>query len=330
MPNIHRIELPTPYRIGPVNVYILLGDVITLIDVGPDTPEALQLLKQNLRVLGLKLADIDQIVLTHLHGDHVGLLHILMQESEASIYVHAKGEYSFHNEQTKPEYGRQATIMQEYFTNWGVSKHTFPFKANRYYNNPIDLERLRFLQHGDSIFGGNRSWRVLYAPGHSQLDICLYDPHTGEILVGDHMLPNVTPAAFLEAPFPGEKDRPRALVQYIDSLTMVSKLPVTTVYPGHGMPFANHLRWIQRRLQKVELRCEGVYQHIKYGKNTVFELCQTMFPQLVAEDLYTALSEVVGYLDVLLQRNQISVKKVGEIEHYDLERSGENAKLGKM
>src|SRR2546430_14201197 len=38
--DLHRLELPTPFPVGPVNAYLLRGDPLTLVDTGPKTVEA--------------------------------------------------------------------------------------------------------------------------------------------------------------------------------------------------------------------------------------------------------------------------------------------------
>src|SRR5438552_17793579 len=43
------IPLPTPFYIGPVNVYLIAEDPVTLIDTGPKTKEALEALHEGLR-----------------------------------------------------------------------------------------------------------------------------------------------------------------------------------------------------------------------------------------------------------------------------------------
>ena len=43
------ISLPTPFYIGPVNVYLIAEDPITLIDTGPKTKEAIEASREGLR-----------------------------------------------------------------------------------------------------------------------------------------------------------------------------------------------------------------------------------------------------------------------------------------
>src|SRR5260370_11761705 len=52
------ISLPTPFYIGPVNVYLIAEDPITIIDTGPKTKEAVEALRAGLRQAGRALSDL--------------------------------------------------------------------------------------------------------------------------------------------------------------------------------------------------------------------------------------------------------------------------------
>ena len=83
------ISLPTPFYIGPVNVYLIAEDPITLIDTGPKTKEANEALHEGLRKARIRISDIRRIVLTHAHEDHCGLARSVRdQAKEAEVLVH--------------------------------------------------------------------------------------------------------------------------------------------------------------------------------------------------------------------------------------------------
>ena len=83
------ISLPTPFYIGPVNVYLIAEDPVTLIDTGPKTRECLDALREGLRRARFRVADIKRIVLTHAHEDHCGLAKSLRDEAkDAEVLVH--------------------------------------------------------------------------------------------------------------------------------------------------------------------------------------------------------------------------------------------------
>src|SRR5437899_7104848 len=83
------ISLPTPFYIGPVNVYLIAEDPVTLIDTGPKTKEAIEALREGLRHAGFRVSDIRRIVLTHAHEDHCGLARSLRDEAKnAEVLIH--------------------------------------------------------------------------------------------------------------------------------------------------------------------------------------------------------------------------------------------------
>src|SRR5256885_14049142 len=87
--NIIPISLPTPFYVGPVNVYLIAEEPVTLIDTGPKTKEAMEALKEGLRRARLRVSDIRRIVLTHAHEDHCGLARSLRDEAkDAEVFVH--------------------------------------------------------------------------------------------------------------------------------------------------------------------------------------------------------------------------------------------------
>src|SRR5262245_54128 len=91
---IEKLVIPTPFPVGPINIYLVIEDPITLVDTGPKTDEAIAALREQLRNLGFKTESIKRIILTHTHEDHCGLAGMLQSESDARVYVH---EWEFQN-----------------------------------------------------------------------------------------------------------------------------------------------------------------------------------------------------------------------------------------
>src|ERR1044072_3944448 len=84
------ISLPTPFYIGPVNVYLIAEDPVTLIDTGPKTKEANEALLEGLRKARIHITDIQRIVLTHAHEDHCGLARSVRDQAKnAEVLVPA-------------------------------------------------------------------------------------------------------------------------------------------------------------------------------------------------------------------------------------------------
>src|SRR5690349_23021240 len=83
------ISVPTPFYVGPVNVYLIAEEPLTTVDTGPKTKEAMDALRAGLRAAGFLLSDIRRIVLTHAHEDHCGLARQVRDEAKnAEVLVH--------------------------------------------------------------------------------------------------------------------------------------------------------------------------------------------------------------------------------------------------
>src|SRR3954462_10413528 len=104
------ISLPTPFYVGPVNVYLIAEEPLTLIDTGPKTKEAIEALKEGLRRARVRVQDIKRIVLTHAHEDHCGLAKQLRDEAkEAEVFVHG---WETGHRKGRLEYGATRALLE--------------------------------------------------------------------------------------------------------------------------------------------------------------------------------------------------------------------------
>ena len=65
------LRIPTPFQVGRVNCYLVEDEPLTLIDAGPNSGKALVELERQLEALGHKPEDIDLLIITHQHIDHL-------------------------------------------------------------------------------------------------------------------------------------------------------------------------------------------------------------------------------------------------------------------
>src|SRR5205814_9064966 len=86
MSRIVDIRLPLAH-VGSVNAWLLRGDPVTLIDTGPRDDGALAALEAGLREHGLGIEDIELLLATHHHLDHVGLTATIQRRSRATVAV---------------------------------------------------------------------------------------------------------------------------------------------------------------------------------------------------------------------------------------------------
>jgi len=82
---IHCMAIPTPFAVGRVNCYLIEDEPLTLVDTGPNSGKSLDELERALAVHDRRIEDLELIVLTHQHMDHVGLLEVLVRRSGAEV-----------------------------------------------------------------------------------------------------------------------------------------------------------------------------------------------------------------------------------------------------
>ena len=79
------LRIPTPFAVGRVNTYLIEDDPLTLVDSGPNSGKALDELQHQLAEHGHSIDDIELVVLTHQHIDHLGLVDIIVSHSGAEV-----------------------------------------------------------------------------------------------------------------------------------------------------------------------------------------------------------------------------------------------------
>ncbi|WHX99190.1 MBL fold metallo-hydrolase [Neobacillus sp. DY30] len=303
---IAKIILPTPYAVGDVNVYLIKGERLTLVDCGVKTKESWIAFKAQLSQLDLIPDDIEQVLITHHHADHVGMLDFL--SDQVDVYGHPLNERwikpteAFFQEQ-EAFFFRQFDdfgIPAEFFTALLELRQTFRYSCNRSLTGEL----------GEGMVPpGLSEWKVIETPGHAQSQIALFRERDGILIGGDLILAHISPNPLLEMPAPGETDRPKPQLQHNHSMKKLLSYPIQFVYTGHGEEVFQLKELIEKRLTHQHERAMKVNNWLKEEQLTVFELCKRLFPAAYKRELILTLSETVGQLDYLASIGEISSSK---------------------
>lgn len=300
---LEKLVLPTPFLVGPVNIYLIKGDVLTLVDTGPNTPAAKNALEQSLKNIGYRTNDIEQVILTHHHPDHVGLVAELF--SDATIVGHAKNNPWLTKDKQFITYVE--AYIRSFYKGHGTSPEIIEkiVGINEYYlsfsgEKGIDVE----VEEGDQI-EGLPGWTVIETPGHAQSHICLYNEREATLIGGDHIISHISSNAILEPPFPANETRPRTLLQYRNSLQKCVDLEVKKVYSGHGGTVENIKPLIESRFKEQVDKASRLKQLIHDKGTTSFEMCKEYFSRVYMKEPSLTMSEIIGHLDLLEARGEI-------------------------
>lgn len=312
------IELPTPFLVGDVNVYIVKGEKTTLVDCGPRTNEAWDVFKKALASHGLCETDIDQIIFTHYHPDHVGLYafftdHVppVLASKEEVPYLCQQKEFFVH----------WNGFYKEFYQKMGVPEDAIRFEAEKlkdYLNYSAVVEASCALFEGEEI-PGLPGWTIVKTPGHSPDHLSLFHREKGVMIGGDFLLSRISSNALIEPPLHPGAERPKPLLQYRQSLRSAEKLPISVIFPGHGSPIKNSTELIKERLAQQEGRAENIWEMLK-EKKTAYELSQQLFPRVYQKEPGLTISETVGHLDLLEQAGRVRLdEKEGTVYYSRLE-----------
>ncbi len=297
-----RIELPTGMTFGPVNAYLFIQPEPVLIDTGLKTTQSWTVLKTALARYGLTAADLRRIVITHPHVDHCGLALQLAQISGANIWIADLGQPWLVD---LPGHLRQRL---DYYKNYYFPRWDFTTETNRTILSTlaqiatvceaVPPSLIQTFNAGDTIELGGLPWQILHTPGHAYAQTCFYQANTRQLLAADMLLAKA-PAPVLERPQENSPANQPALSQFFDSLTMVEKLDIQRVYPGHGEPFSEHRQVIQLQRERLNLRLNQCAALITAGHNTVAALMTQMYPTQSPQFNLAGLWMLIAYLDFL-------------------------------
>lgn len=304
---IHRIALPTPFAIGPVNTYLIEDDPLTLVDVGPNTGSALGVLEAGLANLGHRLEDLGLVVVTHQHIDHLGLAGEITRRTGVPVAcLDLLAPYVENFERAAAQDDDDARLLM---LRHGVDVHVADALrevATVVHGFGSSAPVHRTLQDGGTLALRDRTFTVLHRPGHSPSDTVLVDEASGIALAGDHLLSGISSNALISRPLKDfDGTRPQPLVQYRASLRATRELDLRIALGGHREPVTDHRSLIDERLAAHERRAAKFLGLLEDGPLSAHEIADATWGTVAFTQAFLTLSEVLGHLDLLVAEGQV-------------------------
>jgi glyoxylase-like metal-dependent hydrolase (beta-lactamase superfamily II) len=305
---IHCIPIPTPFAVGRVNTYLIEDDPLTLIDSGPNSGKALDELERALRDRGHRIEDLGLIVVSHQHIDHEGLVDILARRSGAEVAALASlaDWLASYRDQMAADDAFAEQLMHRNGIAADVSTALHAVSAAfRGWGAPATVTRR--LAEGDELRLRDRTLTVHHRPGHSPTDTVFHDRQRRLLIGADHLIKHISSNPLITRPQDGG-ERPQALVTYMRSLRATQAMEdVDVVLTGHGEPVTDHAELIDERFRMHERRAAKIAKRIgEDGPLTAHEIAQALWGNVALTQAYLTLSEVLGHLDLLLERGEVA------------------------
>jgi glyoxylase-like metal-dependent hydrolase (beta-lactamase superfamily II) len=325
---IHRLAVPTPFLVGRVNCYLIEDDPLTLVDTGPNSGKSLDELERALARLGHTIEDLELIVITHQHMDHLGLLEIVARRSGAQIaaidllapYLAEFSASATADDEFAQAVMRRHGVPEDLATVLGAVGAAFRAFGS---SGQVSYE----LHDGAQLNLRERTFTVMHRPGHSPSDTIFWDAERRILLAGDHLLPHISSNPLISRPLPasgqastGElaaNDRPHALIGYIESMRATRELPAELVLPGHGDPITDHVSLIDSRLRMHERRARGMLRLLEPAPLTAYEIAVQMWGNVAVTQAYLTISEVLGHVDLLVRDGQARELQQDEVVRFE-------------
>ncbi len=328
---LYGLALPTPFSIGPVNVYLVeaaQGEPLTLIDCGTARDESYDALRAGLASLGHSTAEVRRLILSHHHTDHVGAAGRLAADVQAAggdltILAHPLAVPYI---ETPADAHRKANrYAADFFrVQGGVPQQILESIAasDSYLLSLVNAASVTdTIDEGYRLKLAGRGWQVLHTPGHAGDQLCFFQTESRVAIVADHLLGTSKSNPLLEPPVADDQPRPKRLIEYERELQRLAALDPVLAYPGHGSPITNVNALAAERIARRQIRTEklfGLLSEAPSEARTLYELSRRLFPHTSPDESFLTLSETLGHLDFLTQAGRIApVPRSGGTLHWE-------------
>lgn len=303
-----RISLQNAAFEGDNNAYLLDDELTTLVDTGDPMPETRRHLTRELGEYGVSFTDIDEVFVTHWHGDHSGLAGEIQAAGDATVRVHPADAPLVAGEDGA--YEAMHRRQDELFEQWGMPPDKRETLRSFFDSGP-DMEPATVtpIEDGDRYDLGKTSLEVVHAPGHAAGMCCFaFDGTTGrELFSGDAVLPVYTPnvgGADVRVEEP--------LRQYLETLVDIVQTDYERAWPGHRDPIDDPTDRASHIIHHHEERAWRVLEVLdRLGPADAWTVSADLFGDLEAIHILHGPGEAYAHLDHLRRDGAVELTDAG-------------------
>ncbi|TFG11541.1 MBL fold metallo-hydrolase [Candidatus Thorarchaeota archaeon] len=294
--SIHRIEIPTPFPVGNVNCYLIEGSPLTLIDTGPYLEEGVTLIDKALGKSHYSVTDIERVLLTHGHVDHVGNTRAIQEAVRASghqepeVWIHEMDshritDYEGYIERRMQAYwnviisgGVPEEIVAEFSTE-GMMKYFGQFGQS--------VDSVSVFYEEQQFESGIGPIDYLWTPGHSLGSVCFLAHEREIVFCGDHVLGTISSNPSLD--FEGRLGI--SMQRYLLSLDAIEPFSHYIPLPGHRDPIFDLGVRLNDLREDYRNKLRRTKDLLSNEPQSLFELSRNLYGEYARDSLILALAE---------------------------------------
>lgn len=294
------------------NCYLILDDVVTLVDVASGTEAATQELRDSFdrlkKEFGISVAfkDVGRLIITHGHIDHFGGSSSVADETGAEICIHELDASVIHH--FRERLLVSSNNLRFYLDRSGMPEERIQalVQMNRWSKDSMKSRDVAHVLKAGPLPGSDVIV-IHHAPGHCPGQICVQVEDI--LLTSDHVLSRITPNQSPEIIM-----RYTGLGHYEESLKKIQEIPGIRIgLGGHEDEMEDLSKRIDEIIEFHEGRLEKVL-NILDEPRTLAEVSQGLFGNLMDYSILMGLLETGAHVEYLYERDQLVVTNHDEME----------------
>ncbi|AHG02007.1 beta-lactamase (plasmid) [Halostagnicola larsenii XH-48] len=315
---VSRIDFDIEWPPKHAAAYLLEEPAPILIDAGDPEERAEATIREGLATRGYAFADIEAVVVTHPHSDHIGQVPLLY-EAGATVYAPRPVLEQLERDPSDlaagvRDIGRSAGYRGEAIER-EIERATSSLERNR------DLLASRAtvpFAFGEPFTVAGRTFEPIHTPGHQVHHAALATDLNGErvLFSGDALIEPFRPGAINVGIDYGAYD---AVDDFHRAMDRLEGQAVDRVFPGHGPVFTDYASAVENTRSKLEsLTGETLEAVTAVGPATPREITRNR----AGEVRYPAqLLDTLGALGTLEGRDRVEYEERDGVRYYSFRKA---------
>lgn len=317
LPGLHWVRHSLPLELDHINVWLLFDDQhCAVVDTGMNSSSSRKTWQS---VLEKTIPDrtLDDVVITHLHPDHVGLAGWLTREHQCPLHMTRQeyllcrllcGDTADDVPQEAIDFYRAAGVGET-----SLDRYRRVFGRFGRAVSALPLSYLRICE-GDVMSIGGRQWQVLMGNGHSPEHACLFSEKDNVLISGDQILPNISS---IVAVWPLEPNA-NPLADWLNSCRQLQlQIPEDVlVLPSHGRPFRGAHTRLKQLIEHHEGNLDKLAKHCEQPRRLV-DMFEILFKRTIDDStMMMAVGEACAHAHYLMSHGRIEKSRKDGVDWY--------------